>query len=132
MQEIDRTRRVAELLRRELATLIAREINDNRIRHVSINGVRVSRDLKNATVYFSNLDNSLDRAPTAQAGKGESRQPTQEQLLNRAAGFLRHLLSQHAELRVTPSLRFRYDDSIRRGVEMSNLIDRLNRDRKDD
>lgn len=125
MHEVDRTRRVSELLRRELATLIAREVNDNRIRNVSINGVRVSRDLKNATVYFSQMDSAGD------AGGDGRKQPSAEQLLNRAAGFLRHLLSQHAELRVTPSLRFKYDDSIEKGVEMSNLIDRLNRGRDD-
>jgi ribosome-binding factor A len=115
---------VSELLRRELATLIAREINDNRIRHVSINGVRVSRDLKHATVYFSRLENSPGARQTTKEGAD---QPTDEQLLNRAAGFLRHLLSQHADLRITPTLRFKYDDSIRRGVEMTTLIDRLNR-----
>ena len=41
--------------------------------------------------------------------------PTDEQLLNKAAGFLRHLLSQHADLRITPTLRFKYDNSIRHG-----------------
>ena len=125
MQEIDRTRRVSELLRRELATLIAREINDNRIRHVSISSVRVSKDLKNATVYFSQLESEQ------QPVKGTRKQPGVEQLLNKAAGFLRHRLSQHAELRVTPSLRFKYDDSIQRGVEMSSLIDRLNKGNND-
>ena len=128
MQEVDRTRRVSELLRRELATLIAREINDNRIRHVSINGVRVSRDLKHATVYFSQLENNLDAPENTSQ---DSRKPTDEELLNKASGFLRHLLSQHAELRITPTLRFKYDDSIRHGVEMSTLIDRLNRGRDD-
>ena len=121
MQEIDRTRRVSELLRRELATLIAREINDNRIRHVSINSVRISRDLKNATVYFSRMESDQ------QSPRGTKKQPGVEELLNRASGFLRHRLSQHAELRVTPTLRFKYDDSIQRGVEMSSLIDRLNK-----
>lgn len=150
MYEVDRTRRVSELLRRELATLIPREVNDNRIRHVSINGVRVSKDLKNATVYFSSLDpiaaqDTTDATAVSSSrsnrgsGRGDSgkqagakAQPSLEKLLNNASGYLRHLLSQHAELRVTPNLRFRYDDTIRRGVEMSSLIDRLNRKKSSD
>lgn len=124
MDEVDRTRRVSELLRRELATLIAREINDPRIRHVSINSVRISGDLKHATVYFSKLGLASDGADGKAAGRDRV---GIEKILNRASGFLRHRLSQHAEMRATPTLRFRYDDSIQKGVEMSNLIDRLNR-----
>ncbi len=123
MFEIDRTRRVSEVLRRELAMLIAREINDTRIRAISINRVRVSRDLKHATVYFS----SLGRVSGHTGGKpGEKGGAGFEKILNRASGFLRRRLSQNAELRVTPTLRFEYDDSIQKGVEMSSLIDRLN------
>jgi len=139
MQEIDRTRRVSELLRRELSTLVLRELNDSRISNVSINAVQVSRDLKYATVYVSAIDgnelpeNESLAEPAKQLNKkrrGMSRkkpaQPqTVEGLLNNAAGFLRHLLSQNVELRVTPSLRFRYDNSIQRGVEMSSLIESL-------
>ncbi len=128
MFEIDRTRRVSEVLRRELATLIAREINDTRIRSVSINSVRVSRDLKHATVYFSSLG-LVTEGPEGQAGERDA--AASEKILNRASGFLRRRLSRHAELRVTPTLRFKYDDSIRKGVEMSSLIDRLNRNSGD-
>lgn len=109
MQEIDRTRRVAEVIKRDLATLILREISDPRLRGVSINSVTVSRDLANATIYVSSLEN----------------QESVEKLLNNAAGYLRRLLGKNADFRVTPSLRFRYDNSIQRGVEMSTLIDSL-------
>lgn len=127
MYEIDRTRRVSELLKRELATLIARELNDPRIRKVSVNSVSVSKDLKHATVFVSSMD-ALATDPGKKAGaKSAIDIPGLEKLLNNASGFLRHLLSQHAELRVTPSLRFKYDDSIQRGVEISSLIDSLNK-----
>ncbi len=140
MQEIDRTRRVSELLRRELSTLVRRELNDGRISNVSINAVQVSRDLKYATVYVSAIDGNEIPVKEAQAEqpkeqlkkkkhgnkKKNTAQPqTVEELLNNASGFLRHLLSQNVELRVTPSLRFRYDSSIQRGVEMSSLIESL-------
>ncbi|MGI9317302.1 MAG: 30S ribosome-binding factor RbfA [bacterium] len=127
MYEIDRSRRVSELLKRELARLITRELNDPRIRNVSVNAVSMSKDLKHATVYISSMA-SLN-ADTENPEKVEriSKAITVEKLLNNASGFLRRQLSQHAELRVTPSLRFKYDDSIQRGVEMSALIDSLNK-----
>ena len=139
MQEIDRTRRVSELLRRELSTLVRRELNDGRISNVSINAVQVSRDLKYATIYISAIDGNelpvkevnsepIERANKKKQGNRKKKpvQPqTVEELLNNASGFLRHLLSQNVELRVTPSLRFRYDSSIQRGVEMSSLIESL-------
>ena len=55
MSEVDRCRRVAELIRRELATLIAREVSDKRVKMASITAVTVSRDLKQATVYVNSV-----------------------------------------------------------------------------
>ncbi len=139
MQEIDRTRRVSELIRRELSTLVRRELNDARISNVSINAVQVSKDLKYATVYVSAIDGNeipvdtpaktvdkeLEEKKSGRKNKKAAKPQTVETLLNNAAGYLRHLLSQNVELRVTPTLRFRYDNSIQRGVEMSSLIESL-------
>ena len=114
MYETDRTRRVAALLKRELAWIIPRELNDDRINGVTVTGVTVSRDLRQSTVYFSQIDSDLEPKVL-------------EKLLNRSAGFLRHAVSQNMEMKTTPALVFKYDSSIERGVELSNLIDRLNR-----
>ncbi|MEA3291760.1 MAG: 30S ribosome-binding factor RbfA [Pseudomonadota bacterium] len=116
MQEVDRTRRVGELLRRELSTLISREMDDQRVAMTSITGVKVSKDLRQATVYVSSVqDGDLDHKAL-------------EQGLNHAAGYLRHLLSQNLDLRRTPALHFVYDDTIQHGVELTHLIDSLNKD----
>lgn len=138
MQTVDRTRRVAELVRRALSTLIQHALNDSRISSVTVNAVRVSKDLKTADVFVSRFTPAAI-ATTAELKKLESNNragtepeppetPEQEviRLLNNAAGFLRHLLSQTIGLRVTPQLRFKYDHSIRRGIEMSALIEKLN------
>jgi ribosome-binding factor A len=127
MQQIDRTRRVSEVLRRELSTLISRELNDTRIRNVTINAVTVSKDLKNATVYISCLETGPEKTVKATSTEGKKKQPSIEQLLNNAASFLRRMLSQNVHLRITPNIVFKYDDSIQRGVEMSSLIDSLNK-----
>lgn len=115
MQEIDRTRRVSELIKRELAAIIPRELQDQRINSVTVTGVTVSRDLKQSTVYISTIDEQIDPK-------------TVEKLMNHSAGYLRRLLSKHLDLRITPSLVFKYDNSIQRGVELTHLINELNRD----
>ncbi|MCY3768294.1 MAG: 30S ribosome-binding factor RbfA [Gammaproteobacteria bacterium] len=113
MNDIDRTRRVAELVKREVAVLITRELNDARINTVTVTAVTVSRDLKQATVYISSLDPEMERGET-------------ERLMNRSSGYLRNLLSKNLEMRVTPALRFQYDTSIQRGIKMTRLIENLN------
>ncbi len=113
MDDIDRTQRVAELVKREVAILIARELNDTRINTVTVTAVTVSRDLKQATIYISRLDSAIDSEKT-------------ERLMNKSSGYLRYLLSQNLDMRVTPALRFRYDTSIQRGIKMTRLIENLN------
>lgn len=113
MQEIDRTRRVAELLKREIATLIARELNDSRINSVTVTGVTVSKDLRLSTIFVSSMLPDQDTSRI-------------EDLLNKSARYLRRLLSRNINLRTTPALVFKYDDSIQRGIAMSRLIDQLN------
>ncbi len=109
-REVDRTRRVGEVIRRELAAILTSDVSDPRIAHVSLTGVKVTKDLKSVTVYVSELDHDPNKESIAE-------------VLNRAGGFFRHQLGQRAQLRYTPVLKFCYDDTIERGVYMSNLID---------
>ena len=114
MQEFDRTRRVAELLKRELAVLISRELNDSRINSVTVTSVTVTKDLRQSAVYVSSTDQNVSKGQV-------------EKLLNNASRFLRRLVSQQVNLRITPTLLFKYDNTIQRGIEMNALIDSLNK-----
>ena len=115
MQEIDRTRRIGTLIQREVSNIIATDLNDTRIKSVSVTGVTIGKDLKQATVYVSSLDTEVSA-------------PKIENLLNKAAGFIRHALSQRLDLRTTPGLVFKFDETIKKGVELTHLIDSLNQD----
>jgi ribosome-binding factor A len=117
-KEFSRTRRVAEQLQRELAPLIARELDDPRIGMVTITGVDVSRDYANATVWVTRVGSASEIEESIQA-------------LNHAAGFLRHKLSMELNLRSTPRLKFRYDKSVEEGAAMHELLERLSGGRTD-
>ena len=105
-----RSERVAEQLRRDLSMLIRDRVKDPRVHMVTILDVTVSKDLSHAKVWFDVLE--------AEQGKEA------EETLNRAAGFLRHELGRELKLRITPGLRFFYDDTQLRGNQLSALIDK--------
>ena len=112
MQGVDRTRRIGQVLRRELAPIISRQLEASVVGLISITAVSVSKDLRHARVFV-----------TALASKLSSVEITKE--LNAVSGSLRWELSQQAGLRRTPELVFEYDESIERGAEMSKLLDGL-------
>lgn len=107
----NRQLRVAELIKRELAVLIPRELNDSRARLATITSVDVSPDLKSARVYFTLLAGEAGAAPVLTVFK-------------RAAGHLRRELAGRLALRVMPELRFYFDTSVERGDRLSRLINR--------
>ena len=116
MKEFDRTERLGAELRRELAFLVRDEVRDPRLANITIQEVRVARDLSHAKVFF-----------TCFPGTGEDgeRSVEQERLLNgRLAGFLRHGLAQRVNrVRAMPHLHFVYDESIQSGERLAALIE---------
>ena len=114
-KEYSRTQRIGDQMQRELSHLIQREIKDPRVGLVTVTAVEVSRDLSNAKVFVTVMGREADDASAVE----ESRK-----VLQGAAGFLRMQLGKAMQLRTIPQLRFHYDASIRRGVELSALIER--------
>ncbi len=101
-------------MQRELALLIQREIKDPRLGLVTITGCDVARDLSHAKVFITVMGQD-DNAEVIKQNTD---------ILNDAAGFLRMQLGRAMKLRTVPQLHFNYDASIRRGVELSALIER--------
>ncbi len=107
-----RANRLADHIHRQLAVLIQRELKDPRLGLITVNEVRVSRDLAWADVYFTALGGA--------APDGAEDGPTE--VLQHAAGFLRSELARIMDTRVTPQLRFHYDNSLEDGMRMSRVI----------
>lgn len=112
----DRLRRVAEQLRRELASLLRDEVKDPRVRMVSLSGIEVSRDLGHAKVYISVLG---DEAAVSAALEG----------LTRAEGFLRRELGRRMRLRAIPHLHFLHDTSMEQGARINELLEQAKQQR---
>ncbi|MBI5435911.1 MAG: 30S ribosome-binding factor RbfA [Nitrosomonadales bacterium] len=103
-----RTDRIAEQIQRELAELVRLEVKDPRVRLVTLTGVEVARDYSHAKVFYTTLEGANDKV---------------QQGLEHASGFLRSQLAHIMKLRITPQLHFVYDESVERGIHLSQLID---------
>ena len=107
-------------VRRELSNIIRGEIKDPRIGPMtSVVEVEVAPDLKSAKAYISVL------------GDEKAQQDTLEGLRS-AEGYIRRALAKSINLRNTPEIRFVLDQSIEYGVNMSKLIDDVNKSSKED
>ncbi len=109
-REFSRTSRVASQIQREVATLISEELKDPRLGMITVQEVRVARDLSHAKVYVTAMGGDLDEAGNVTR-------------LNGAAGFLRTMLARRVRLRTVPELRFVFDESIERGTRLTSLIE---------
>ena len=110
MANKQRQRRVEDQIQKELSEIIRLELKDPGVGMVTITAVDVSPDLAHAKVFFTQMGDDQARK-RAEAG------------LRRASAFLRQMLGKRIRLHNTPELHFVYDDSIDRGIHLSNLID---------
>jgi len=111
MRESGRDLRVADFIRDELASIILREMRDPRVGLVSVNEVRVSKDLSYADVYVSALDVDSEAARLSLI-----------EVLNKASGYFRSELAKRHKMRTTPKPRFHYDELMESGPRLESLI----------
>ena len=107
-----RTERVSDLMRREVADVLFREVKDPRVRSVTVTDVRLSKDLKNARVFFTTML------------QGEALEEVHEGL-RRAAGFVQRRVGGRLQLRYTPHITFAYDSSLENGARMDSILRRI-------
>jgi ribosome-binding factor A len=103
-------RRVNEAVREVLSARIAEGLKDPRIGFVTVTSVETSPDLRHARVYVSVLGDEPDRAQSL-AG------------LASAHGLLQQAIARELRMKRTPTLQFVFDESIERGMRISELLD---------
>jgi ribosome-binding factor A len=109
MGQGSRPERVADSIRAEVSTMIARELHDPGVGFVTITRVQVSPDLQHARVFYTSLGDAAARKNTARA-------------LERAAGFMRRQIGQRLRLRRTPEVTFEFDESIGHQDRVEQLL----------
>ena len=112
--------RAGELIRHALVEVLREEeIHDPALKDVSVTvtEVRLSPDLKHATCFVEPLGAGVDSAPVA----GHVDEIVKA--LNAHAKFLRGVLGRHIDMRFTPDLRFRHDESFAAAERLNRLLD---------
>ena len=112
--------RAGELIRHALVEVLREEeIHDPALKDVSVTvtEVRLSPDLKHATCFVEPLGAGVDSAPVA----GHVDEIVKA--LNAHAKFLRGVLGRHIDMRFTPDLRFRHDESFEAAERLNRLLD---------
>lgn len=114
-----RSDRVAEAIRNELSILLISKVRDPKLVNASVSRVEVTDDLKIARVFFTTLD-------------GSKKAKSVEKALQRAKGFMRSHIASTLNLRFTPALQFRYDETVDKVAEIESIFQELENERKAD
>lgn len=106
-----RMRRVDEAVREVLSDAV-QDVKDPRVGFVTVTDVKTSPDLRHARVYVSVLGDEKARAETLDG-------------LSSARGFLQGRVAAELSLKHTPMLTFQYDESVDRGMRITQLINEI-------
>jgi ribosome-binding factor A len=105
-----RMRRINEVLREVVGAAISGELSDPRIGFVTVTAVETSPDLRTAKVFLSVLSSEEEREATFEG-------------LRSSHGVIQSRIAAETRMKRTPTLTFHYDDTIEKGVRISELLE---------
>jgi len=115
-----RADRVSGKIQKTLSDILQKKVNDPRLNMVTITGVKMSRDLRIAKIYFSI------------AGEGEKRKMDAIDGFKSASGYVKQKLARELGLRYMPALKFFYDESFDFGAKINSLLKSIKTDNGSD
>ncbi|MCG6881354.1 MAG: 30S ribosome-binding factor RbfA [Deltaproteobacteria bacterium] len=107
-----RSVRVGDVILREVALLLLEKVRDPRVKGVTLTGIHLSDDLKQARIYYSVMGDET-RVLKAQSG------------LDSAKGFVKREIGRRASLRYIPDITFVYDPSLKTGDHMERIFEKI-------
>jgi ribosome-binding factor A len=105
-----RSERVGELLTEVIADVLREDIRDPRVTAVTITGAKVTKDLRQARIYFTILGGASENKDSVLAG------------LKSALGFIRARIGKQLKLRFVPAIEFFYDESVDEAERIEKLL----------
>jgi ribosome-binding factor A len=111
--------KAAEAIREVVSMAILTELRDPRVKNVTVLGVEVAPDMREAKVAVSIMGN-------------ENQQRTTLKGLQNAAGFLQTRIAERIDTRYTPRLTFVMDDGVKKSVAVQQILEQIARERQVD
>jgi len=118
MRQFRRADRVSEEILKQVSLMFENELSGEIKGMVTFTHVRLSPDLRYATVYYSVLGEEADRTAAAE-------------LFEREGKHLRHLVGGQIRLRHVPEFTFKYDPSVEEGIKIERLLNEIKSDKAD-
>ena len=113
-----RPEQLAEVIREEVSQIVGYELEDPRVERVTVTDVRVTENLRDATVYYTAGGTEAERADAA---KG----------LQKAAPYVRRQLGQALNLKYTPELHFVRDTVEEAATRVEELLSEIRTESQD-
>ena len=112
MKQFRRSSRLGGQILRDISTLMEVELAERLSGLVTFTSVRLTDDLKYATIYYSVL------------GEEESRVKVAD-YFERRKKRIRHLVGKNLRMRYIPEFKFKYDPSIEEGMRIEQLLNEI-------
>jgi ribosome-binding factor A len=109
--------KAAEAIREVVSMAILTELRDPRVQNVTVTGVDVAPDMKEAKVKVSVMGT-------------ESQQKLTIRGLQNSAGFLQAKIAKKIVTRYTPRLQFELDDGVKKSIALAQLLQKIEDERK--
>ena len=113
VKPFNRADRLSGLIQQITSETLQKFVNDPRLELVTITGVKMTRDLKLARLYFSTFGSKYDKNEVVEG-------------LNSAIGYIKRSISKQLSLRYMPELRFYYDESFDYGSRIDKILKSIN------
>jgi ribosome-binding factor A len=104
-----RTERLGGQVQQEISEIISRKVKDPRLGFVTVTGVKMSPDLRYATVYVTVMGADEDAEASLAC-------------LESASKFIRHELGGRLHVKHVPELRFHMDEAALRGRRIDSIL----------
>ena len=105
----NRIQKISNLIKKEVAEMLIREVKDPRIGMVTITGAAVSKDLRVAHIYYSALGTEKQIQDSAIG-------------LRQATKFIQREIGRRIRMRYTPTIDFKFDHSLEYGSHIDQIL----------
>jgi ribosome-binding factor A len=107
-----RVRKIQEFIKQEVGSMLLHDLKDPRLGFITVTGVKLTGDLREATIYVSLF------------GKPEEKEASMA-ALNKAKGFIRKELGGRLRIYYTPTISFEEDTSLDYSMHIEGLLKKV-------
>ena len=113
MASFSRAERVSTQIQKVMSEIMQKKIKDPRLEMVTITGVKMSPDLREAIIFYTVFGIEEEKKENVARG------------FSSCKGFIKKTLAKELSLRFMPNIKFIYDDSFDYGSKMDKLLNEL-------